>query len=93
MCHGALLCTHIFIYALIIYVPSSTTAQFNLGKLLLHQDRPAQQGGLPKMSRVERATDVREAKGLLLRVLREKKGHPGANLCLARILVQEGGVC
>lgn len=37
--------------------------------------------------------DVREAKGLLRRVLRDNKYHPGANICLARVLAEEGGMC
>lgn len=35
--------------------------------------------------------DVREAKGLLRKVIRDNEEHSGARLCLAQTLAEEGG--
>lgn len=72
----------------------STTAQFNLGKLLLRRRRtePSRAGSAVNR-RAETSTydDVLEAKGLLQKVIRENEEHSGARLCLAQALAEEGG--
>lgn len=35
--------------------------------------------------------DVREAKGLLRKVITDNEEHSGARLCLAHVLAEEGG--
>lgn len=61
----------------------SAAAQFNLAKLILRHQ------GSKTASGVGEAT--LEAKALLRRVLRDNKDHASASLCLARLLVEEGG--
>lgn len=61
----------------------SAAAQFNLAKLILRHR------GCKTTSSVGEATV--EAKALLRRVLRGNKDHTAASLCLARLLVEEGG--
>lgn len=72
--------------------PRSTTAQFNLGKLLLQRRRtePASEGSVCIRGQAA-GGDVREAKVLLRKVIRDNEEHSGARLCLAHTLAEEGG--
>ncbi|CAM9862822.1 unnamed protein product [Ectocarpus sp. 4 AP-2014] len=71
--------------------PDCTTAQFNLGKLLLQRRRtePASEGSVGVRGQAARG-DVREAKVLLRKVIRDNEEHSGARLCLAHTLAEEG---
>ena len=77
------------------YPAPSTTAQFNLGKLLLRYRRtePPRAGATTVSRRRSEAAgdDVREAKRLLQKVIRDNEEHSGARLCLAQALAEEGG--
>lgn len=71
----------------------STTAQFNLGKLLLRRrhPEPPRAGSTVRPRGGAAGDDVREAKGLLQKVIRDNEEHSGARLCLAHALAEEGG--
>ncbi|CAM9276290.1 unnamed protein product, partial [Discosporangium mesarthrocarpum] len=67
--------------------PNCTTALFNLGKLILQQ---SVQGPRRLPRGASMGSTLSEAKYLLLRAVKGKRDHPGANLCLARMLKDEG---
>ncbi|CAN0115383.1 unnamed protein product, partial [Ectocarpus fasciculatus] len=71
--------------------PDCTTAQFNLGKLLLQRRRaePASDESVGIRGK-DAGGDVREAKALLRKVIRDNEEHSGARLCLAQTLAEEG---
>lgn len=74
------------------FLIGSTTAQFNLGKLLLRRRRKKPAGrGLVNVQDGVDAQDGAEGKGLLQRVIRDNDDHSGAKLCLAHALAEEGG--
>ncbi|CAM9800593.1 unnamed protein product, partial [Scytosiphon promiscuus] len=71
--------------------PDCTTAQFNLGKLLLRRGCKQLVGRGHTNIRDETGADDRAEGKLLLRaVVRENEEHFGARLCLAHALAEEG---
>lgn len=70
---------------------SSTTAQFNLGKLLLLRRQHGRGVASANLRGEADGDDVREAKRLLRKVIRDNVEHSGARLCLAQALAEEGG--
>lgn len=94
ICNTCIL-SHIPNRSLLCFPPRSTTAQFNLGKLLLRRRRtePPRAGSIAVNQRGEVAgDDVREAKDMLQKVIRDNEEHSGARFCLAQALAEEGGV-
>ncbi|CAM9671808.1 unnamed protein product [Hapterophycus canaliculatus] len=73
--------------------PDCTTAQFNLGKLLLRRQRkePIERDSINVRDKISVNDGVEEGKGLLRRVIRGNPEHSAARLCLAHALAEEGG--